>query len=113
MQDFIWIRCFPLIDAFGLASEKDSRVFIQVIAGEASKVEALPEAKLLYNPVAKKIIVESYFDSKQKKHERFGIKQTTYYHSCKSLRSLLMVTYQRLISVGKEGCCTTTIRAKL
>lgn len=43
MRDFCWIRSFALTEAFG-PSEKDSN-FAQASAREASKVEALPEAR--------------------------------------------------------------------
>lgn len=45
MRDSCWIRSFTLTKAFG-RSQKDSYAFVQASAREASKVEALLEAKM-------------------------------------------------------------------
>lgn len=114
MRDSCWIRSFALTKAFG-PSEKDSDAFAQASAREASKVEALPEARrgsgavveavaspdlLQYNSrdhEKKRAFFRAYLRAArppptlqraiQKKGEEgwFGNKRMALYHSCKGL----------------------------
>ncbi len=110
MRDFSWIRSFALTEAFG-PSEKD------LISLRASKRERSKQSRSFARsktrkqscrisgsfprPTKKNTTVATYFDSKQKKGEGFGNKQTAFYHSCKG--SLLKLSTKGCFRLVKKG----------
>lgn len=105
MRDFSWIRSFALTEAFG-PSEKD---FISL---RASKRERSKQSRSFARSKTRKQSCRisgsfprptkqkyntTYFDSKQKKGEGFGNKQTAFYHSCKGSKP-------ELLKLSTKGC---------
>lgn len=69
MRDSCWIRSFALTKAFG-PSEKDSDAFAQASAREASKVEALPEARRGSGAVVEAVASPDLLQYNSRDHEK-------------------------------------------